>query len=400
MTQSTVTFSGPAATAVSGNGTTYYGAWGNANFSTFANGIETNLQAHLSVATTLQTLYVQPAVNSRTTNTVITQRVATANGNGTVTVTAGSTAQFSDITHTDSVTATTLFDYKVVMGASAESLQIAALGCDQQASGSQATTVLTSVGNVAGSAGNTRWCSVVGGVISLRSTESEAYTHSIEGATVSYMQVRYAGANAATWNSRNNGAAGNQTFSANSAALFTDTTHTDSIAAGNPFNVEVVYGGTTSNVTLIGMQYASATASASLICSWSAPVVGSVATNYWNIGGAVIKSTTEALAQMVIPTAGYTKNFTVNLQAFATGAQTINLRKNGASVNQSLACSSATVVTDTTHTDTVVAGDLMNAMTGTGFISTDTIRAMSLLFLTGAPPGSPASGSLLTLGVG
>jgi hypothetical protein len=98
-------------------------------------------------------------------------------------------------------------------------------------------------------------------------------------------------------------------------------------------------------------------------------------TQYWHIIGGNGPSTTEANTQITAYTAGTFSSFRVRTQAnTVSAATTFRLRKNTAAGNStvSIAASTTGFATDTTHTDTIAANDLINIQSVPGTGSTGT----------------------------
>jgi hypothetical protein len=95
----------------------------------------------------------------------------------------------------------------------------------------------------------------------------------------------------------------------------------------------------------------------------STTVTSANTTQYWQINGSTTNTTTESNAQMKVYTAGTYGGLRVRLASNSVAATShFNFRKNGADGNQSVAVTASTsgIYSDTTNTDTVTVGDLVN----------------------------------------
>lgn len=172
--------------------------------------------------------------------------------------------------------------------------------------------------------------------------------------------------------SRNNGANGNQSVSctANTAGWFTDSTHTDSISAGNSYGAKRTTNAGQGNSVLAaviahtGPLVAQRSYSAGAALNWGTSVgYGCISSTTAGIG-------TEADAQAIMRAASTWQGFALEVTTSPSGTATNKSRKNTADGNQvvSVAASTGvgTIIQDSTHTDSIVSGDLLNF----SFIST------------------------------
>ena len=166
---------------------------------------------------------------------------------------------------------------------------------------------------------------------------------------------------AGTFVTRKSGVSQNLTisFTASTTGLFEDTTHSDTVAAGDiwcfrgnstssfvqPSTIALTFTANTNTVSKLGGQV---TTSAS---GFAAPV-----------GGANPALAAETFTKYKAGSAGTMRNFLVNVFTNTLGARTVSTRINGATGNGSLSVPSSTtgVFEDLTHTDTVSASDLLD----------------------------------------
>ncbi len=216
-----------------------------------------------------------------------------------------------------------------------------------------------------------------------RATESNAQVVWRSAGTFSKLYV-YVTANATTSGTSTirlsiNGVQGNLVVSipsgAGSIGVFEDTSHTDAITAGAKVTykctcaaggaitigtLSVIFDATTNTVSKLGVQGSPSYATASV--SRFNPIVGE--------GTSAVAA--EASAQTKFMTAGTLRNLEAYVTTNARTTQTtIRVRKNGADGNQFINIAGGAAnqgFEDTTRTDTIAAGDLLDfaVVTGTG----------------------------------
>lgn len=194
-----------------------------------------------------------------------------------------------------------------------------------------------------------------------------------------------------TLNFRKNAVNGSQTLSiaSNTTGSFEDTTHTDSIAAGDKITVQFVPGAATGtvSVTIVSILFQSqsgiATKHAGSACGGdfnpSVTTFLGISSDYSN--DTASGETTEANTKFKIDRGGgLFKNASVNITANSiTAASTYTFRKNGANtaITASITASTTGFFEDTTHNVSVEAGDTVNHQFITGATGT-TINLRSL----------------------
>lgn len=203
---------------------------------------------------------------------------------------------------------------------------------------------------------------------------------------------------------RKNGANANQSVSvpANTSGTFTDTSNTDTITAGDLVNVQYDLSSGTGDLDLI-YTYATfdTTTSSSLTVSklvaaapsGFASMTGASAVYYIPLNGYLAtNNTTEANAEFKCQYAGTFKNLACRVRSNSrTTSTTVRFRKNTANGNQTVVYTSTQtgIKEDTTNSDTVAVGDLVNFSisngTGTQAISWD---YLSVEFHTTTNPGT------------
>lgn len=192
---------------------------------------------------------------------------------------------------------------------------------------------------------------------------------------------------------RKNGANGNSTVSipSSTTGAFNDLTHTDTIAAGDDVNLQVVTGatGTTLGPWAYGALFQGTTTGMMKSCMNASSGTATASTSYFRPMAGFFTFTgniTEAIWQHRNKAAGTYQNMNIFVSANARGtATTLTFRKNTANGNQTLSIGAGLtgVFEDTTHTDAVVANDLIctDFVTGTG-AGTITVYSISNEFVT------------------
>lgn len=183
-----------------------------------------------------------------------------------------------------------------------------------------------------------------------------------------------------TFRFRKNGANGNLTVSAAAAAtgVFTDTSTSDSLSPGDTFLVSAaIDAGGTGNLNLVSsyVNFA-ATAGHVMFINGMAPTsfsTSTASTAFYQLlaNGSTAAGTAEADTQIKIPVAGSVTNFQTYISANGRSTSTTWVtRINGADGNCtfSVGAGSTGLFSDTSNTDTISSGDLLNFKftTGTG----------------------------------
>jgi hypothetical protein len=178
---------------------------------------------------------------------------------------------------------------------------------------------------------------------------------------------------ASTWTARVDSANGNGQASVSSASEVIDTTHTDSLSTTHTFDVEELLGtgGSVSNWSYCGMRYS---ANANSVLKYGATQYGgsvaltSTSARYITFAGEVFFDSTEANQKCLTRTAMTLQNMWIYvLTNTSTAGPTLVSRINGVSGNLTKGLGTTTgALEDTTHTDTVASGDLLNMMTSGG----------------------------------
>lgn len=200
-------------------------------------------------------------------------------------------------------------------------------------------------------------------------TEAAQQVPFVKGGTLSNLGIVVSRSFAATtYNSRIAGANGNQTVSApNAKGLTQDTTHTDSVTAGQLVCLSAVGGTDFQNICGASMQYDAGTDFGAPYCVWvgTALSISLNTTGYWPVASGA-QTLTQAAAEndAVIQFPAITAS---NLFCYTTTntflvTQTFTLRKNkSTSLNNTISISAGVtgLTQDTTHSDSIAANDYL-----------------------------------------
>lgn len=257
-------------------------------------------------------------------------------------------------------------------------------------------TLSVSFGSQASTANVTRYWNCFNATFTQFGTNSEAISQTIlrSAGTLSNMSIRIT-ANTVAGNSiftcRKNTAAGNQTVTVGSSAtgIFTDSTHTDTIAAGDKVCVQSVPGATTNTftVSVISFLFGATTNTVSRLNTSNSNAWSSSGVLFFtpvgdntNSGG----TATESQVKVRQRKAGTMQNGEINISANAnTAASTMLSRKNGANGNLSVSITGSTTgfFEDTTHSDTIAAGDDYNWTWTSGASLSTTVETYAVDFI-------------------
>lgn len=245
------------------------------------------------------------------------------------------------------------------------------------------TLRITSVS--AGLAANTTYYFNGVGLFNAQTSDNETFAKSPcrpYGGTYSKLTVRTISSTYSTGSStfklRKNGADVNQSVSVpyDSSGTFTDSTNTDSFAAGDEISLSVVTGGTgaeTQVFRFVTLEFDSDTNTVSQIGgSGGTNFALASVTRYLHFTGLLNNDVTfEQRAQLPFRSSATAKNFQARITTNArTTATTFDTRKNAVVGNMTFSVGSTQtgLFEDTTNTDSIVSGDLYNArlVTGTG----------------------------------
>lgn len=223
--------------------------------------------------------------------------------------------------------------------------------------------------------------SLFGGVLVNGTTEANTKGVSRVAGTLSKFGMRvHTDGTARSATLRKNAANGNETFSIADAAsgVFEDATNSDAVSAGDNFNSTWARTGAASNAYWIRSLFEASSGHACLY--WAGGLTSSISANsttqYIAPAGSASSNATESKRKAKVRTAGTLTNGHVYVSANGrTTDTTFKSRVNGADGTISIVFGSGVtgLIEDTTHTDTLAAGDDINwrwtTSTGGGTLS-------------------------------
>jgi hypothetical protein len=240
-------------------------------------------------------------------------------------------------------------------------------------------------------AGSTKYLILGDTMLTRQTVEANAQLTMRSAGTLANLYV-YSSANtitaASTVRTRLNAANGGQSVSIGSSAtgVFEDTTHTDAIAAADKINYQVVPGasGTQLTIQTIGVTFSATTNTVKKFTASDEAVTFTTAsvTRFIPLSGRLQIGSTESTDQYTARVAGTLTNLQVHISANARGtATTFGSRLNTATgaLTVSVGIAGTGFFEDTTHTDTIASGDLVNYFlttgTGTASMTIDNVAA-------------------------
>lgn len=225
----------------------------------------------------------------------------------------------------------------------------------------------------------TRYYSTCNGALEANATEASKQITFRSGGVLSnlYAVVTANGVSATTTlRTRVNGSNGAQSVSIGAGVTgeFEDTTNTDTISAGDEVNYQMVVGagGTSISMGVISSVFAATSNTVSILSTGnSGNVNADSVTRYVGLTGDPNNNATEANVKYQFSNAGTLANLFVNVSTNTrTTDTTFKSRINGADGAQSVVFGSGVtgILEDTTHSDAIVDGDIVNNawVTGSG----------------------------------
>jgi len=217
------------------------------------------------------------------------------------------------------------------------------------------------------SAGQTRYLKPYVSVENSDTTESPAQLKIRSTGTVSNLSVVVSvntSSAGATLTSRKNTAAGGMSISipaGSTTGEFTDATNSDSLSAGDLYNYQLVVNAGTGAMSLsvINAVFDATTDTCCQLLGFASSTPTSGSTNYCTVNGNLGVRQVEAEGQTKIRTSGTLKNMFVRCTGFGSNT-TFTTRINGADGTQTITVTGTGVFEDTSHTDTIASGDLID----------------------------------------
>jgi hypothetical protein len=334
---------------------------------------EANSQVVMRSAGVLSGLIVRIATNTVNTTTTFRLRVNGANGVQSVPVPGSTTGIFEDTSGSDTIAAGDKINTQSVPGTTG-TFAVHYVSYRFEANTNTVSKIGSSnaPGTVFSTASTTQYFTINSNAST--ATEANVKTRQRKAGTLRNLAI-YVASNARTTTttikSRKNGADGNLVLTINAGATgwIEDTTHSDTIAADDDIDFSITTGTGTENLifTSLSAEFESTTADAQIGNGSSTGIAYNDATVYdaalCGILTDSVGSASEANVQIKARGA-YTFS---NLGCFVTqndiaAQSTVKFRKNTAAGNMSVPITSSTtgLFQDTSATDTVTTGDVIN----------------------------------------
>lgn len=211
-----------------------------------ADASEDNAKARILGTFTAKRLGFEVQSNARTTDTVVRTRINGANGNQSVTVGSTQTGVFEDTSNTDSIASGDDFDYSVTTGTGTGTLNTNWC-CAILVSASRQWVYYPGACNglaVSAVGGTDQYAALSANLAQATTTEAHTQYVARFDHTLSNFAARVSANNVSTTTvvrTRVNGSNGTCELSIGSSqtGLFTDTTHSDSVTAGQTANIQI-----------------------------------------------------------------------------------------------------------------------------------------------------------------
>lgn len=339
---------------------------------------EANVQRKALVAHTLTSLGCMVTSSSTGANTTaLKSRVAGANGNLSVTLGGSVTGWQQDTTHSDSITSGTLINIAFVGTSAVPDCFITEHAVTVQASSPLSFLTWSSLQsddtNSYSLSGSTNtFTQLSGGTAAVgagETTESATSKITIRGAgtakgLAAVLTTNTTGSSIAF---HNNGSTGNQTISPGTtavAALTQDTTHTDALVSGDAADYVFNAASHTMNTIFVGVEVVGTTSGQDVVTSEQSSTT-SIGTSdvFMGVGNSWGTNATETQSQTKVPYAATSSRMRVHITTNSRSvSMTMTGRVGAADGNQTITISSSTtgVLEDTTHSDSLSSGALIN----------------------------------------
>lgn len=345
--------------------TSWFATYGAQGPTSQADTTEADAQLKMRGTPTLKNMYCRVTTNGRAQASTVKSRQNGANAGPSVSITGSTTGNFSDTSGNVTFADGDTWDVALTTGSGAGSLIVASITAELQYS-SAAKTFLSTFGSIAITA--LRYINL-GGTIASTATEVQTQQTALETATLDKLQciVTLNASTGYTVKTRKNTANGGQSISVGNAAtgFFEDTSGTDSLVAGDVFNVVVSAPSASTTLTAVGVRYASAAAGTgpAQVAKSGVNTLAAATTRYSSMFGAPVGNATESLVQAVMPFAATLSKLSCYVPTNAsTTSVTLISRKGGANGGQSVSIAGGAtgLFHDLSGTDTVAATDMVN----------------------------------------
>lgn len=347
-------------------------------------------------------LYATVSANGVTATSTVNFRKDTgggsANGNQSLSIGSGATGVFEDTSNSDSVSSGDKIDYQLVTGGSGTTITVNVITALFSATTNTSKRMATGSASTLSTA-NTTYFSKFSGATGGSTATTEA-NEQVKFLTAGTLKNGFASitvnsrTNSTSIKTRKSGVAGNISISVSTGltGVFEDSSNTDTVAVNDLWNWGTTLGSTNNNFTiaLFGIDFETTDGSGMYTKgSGSAGITQNTSTpTYYSVQGTKLDTTTEANTQMKSGIAVTCSNLEINVTSNSvSAASTLAFRKNAGSGSQSVSVTASTtgVFTDGTHTDSLVATDLINYLFSTGATGTSLVfryMAMKVLYPT------------------
>ena len=341
-----------------------------APISDIANNVtETSVQLRIkdSYVVSKMTLYI--GSNTLSGSCVFTSRKNSGPGNQTMTVTTGVTGEFQDLTHTDILSTGDFFNYQAIADAGSGTIKVTTSSWNLEATNNTSFIVINNAPNNPFGGYTRLYLPIAGYIDDYYGAEAGSKVRFRFSATLANMRI-YVSSNAdvvgSIWRLRKNGTDGNQVITINGSLTgwFEDTTHTDSITSGDDLNYSLdCPNGSVAYYPTIIMDISS---TSRILVNGGQGALTTGATFYEHVEGYFqngYKITTEAHAQTKCMTAITLSNLGVEVAvntAISDGEIRTRINSNNGNLIVSLTAGVIGIFEDTTHSDVIDVGDLIN----------------------------------------
>ena len=332
---------------------------------------ETSCQITARSAGTLKNLYVRVSANSLSAVGTKNFRVRKGAADGNQVVDIGIVAGvYEDTTNTDTVSAGDKINYKFEVTAASGTATFMVLSTLFDATTDTVTYQVNGGSTTALSTASTTYYNPPMGRPQANTTEAQVKYRVRKAGTYKNLEVNIISNGRTTntvWTTRKNGAAGNLTVTFGSGATGSteDTTHTDSVSAGDDYNHSVALstGTGTFNLKIQKLEFVSTAGDCLVLGSDTPTTITDNTTRFYSVGGTCGNTATEADSKVKMRYAPTASEMILLITANTINASsTVTSRKNGAAGNQTVTVTTTAtgLFNDTTHTDTLTTTDDYN----------------------------------------
>lgn len=357
---------------------------------TAASTTETDKQVKWRIAGICNRLQVVVSANTIATSpTTVRTRVNAGNGNQSVSIPAGSTGSFTDMTNFDSIASGANFNFQIVTPNTSGSITIMQANTLFAASTNSCIKYIERNSSFANTS-TTNFCAINGGF--LFSTEPLVQTKMKTAGTLQNFFINIVSNTAVdttTYRTRKNTANGNQVIalSANATGQFEDLSNTDSVAVNDLVATDITTGPVSGVITMgvtSALDFITTTGASTIIQGDAGNLTNAALTRYVRIGMCGWADTTEPTSQALAMVPATLSSMCINIFSNTlTATSTFKFRKNGANGNQTISISAGVTgfLEDASNTDTVIPTDLINYQLITGGTGTSIRVAITSMMM-------------------